>query len=150
MNVLLILSQERAKKEATDYCLNLLKRELGKLLVVYVLDSEFSGRIETQLADSFVAEKPGQDMADALDREYRQRAARQLQAIEAQCEKMGVSVLSSIKQGTYLEAIKAAAGELKPDLVVISETRKGLMDFIFGRRDQRDLSGRITVPIKAF
>jgi nucleotide-binding universal stress UspA family protein len=150
MNVLLILSQERAKKEATDYCLDLLKREPGKLLVVYVLDSEFSGRIETQLADSFVAEKPGQDMAEALDREYRQRAARQLQTIEAQCEKMGVSVLSSIKPGAYLEVIKDAAAELNPDLVVISETRKGFMDFVFGRRDQRDLSSRITVPIKAF
>ncbi len=150
MNVLLILSQERAKKEATDYCLKLLGRDSGKLWVVYIIDSEFAGRIETQLADSFVAEKPGQDMAEALDREYRQRAARQLQVIETQCQALGVSVVSSIKEGTYLEVIKKAAGELAPDLVVISETRKGLVDYIFGRRDQKDLSGLIAVPIKAF
>lgn len=148
MKVLLIISQDRFCQAALNAAMQAARNQ--DLHCAYIIDSEFASRFEAQLTDSFVAEKPGQNMADALNQEYRNRAQRKLQSLSEQAQVQGLKVTSEVRSGEYFETIAQICVEQKPGLVVISEGKRGFLEKLFGKSDQKRLAESIDVPIQSF
>lgn len=152
MKILFFISQERYKREAVDFCLSQLGGTDGELRVCYVLDEEFSSRVESFLCEAtFVADKPSEDVNDALKLEYEQRANTCLQRLSTECKGKGVRCSTQLESGNYFDVIHNLTRTLSVDLVVVSEKRRSILAKWFGNSDAKTIKRRLSgVELRVF
>lgn len=152
MKILLLLSQERHKPEAIQFCLDrLIQEEEGEIMSVYILDPKFSSKIENYLSEStFVADKPGQEVSEALHKEYEKRGKESLNDICKEFKSAGIPCQTISKLGDYFELARDTAREFEPDLLVITEKKTSIVSKIFRSTDERKLKNLVKCEIKVF
>jgi nucleotide-binding universal stress UspA family protein len=137
MKALFVISQERFKREAADFCLSHLKKS-DEVIAVYILDSGFSARVESFLCENtFVADKPSESVTQALREEYEQRAEVCLQRLKEEFTSHGISCKIYVKSGEYQFVLKDLVGEFSPDLVVVSEKKRSRLMRLLGRSEAK-------------
>lgn len=148
---LLIISQERFHSDSLETALIECQKQNMSLHVLYILDENFVEKIESLLTETtFVADKPGEDLCHALNKEYRQRAYKVFDTIKERCKNESVEFHSLIESGDYFELIKDFVDEKNPDLVIASQRKKSLLSKVLSRDDETQLKKIVTCDLKIF
>ena len=149
--ILLVMTPGRQSTEALHFALHKAKEAKGTLKVAYIIDREMTQDLQNNLAEiGFIGDRPGEELSDALNKEYHARGKKVLEEVEKQARTFKVPVESELKEGSYLEICGELCRKEDASLLVITEKKDSFLKKVFEGSEAKKLKDRISCEIKVY
>ncbi|MBI4412561.1 MAG: universal stress protein [Deltaproteobacteria bacterium] len=149
--ILLIITPGRQSTEALHYALHKAKETKGTLKVVYIIDREMTQDLQNNLAEiGFIGDRPGEELSDALNKEYHARGKKVLEEVEKQARTFQVPVESELKTGSYLDICEEEVRKETPTLLVATEKKDSFLKKVFEGSETKRLKDRVSCELKVY
>lgn len=149
--ILLMITPGRQSTEALHFALHKAKDIKGTLKVLYVIDNEMTQDLQNNLAEiGFIGDKPGEELSDALNKEYLARGKKVLEEVEKQARTFQVPVEAELKTGSYLDICEEEVRKETPALLVATEKKDSFLKKVFEGTEAKRLKDRVSCEIKIY
>ena len=131
-NVLLLIPAGKEPEQAIRTAIQLAKERQGTLIALVVIEPEVAQRVSSTLSDiGFVGEHVGNQVQQALLREYRALSEKLLQALAERARSEGVPVTPLIESGDAGEICgRVIRAQQVGTAVLVAEKRSWLTRFL--------------------
>ncbi len=133
-NTLLVLSTAAQSPKAIDVAFERVRTQGGKLIILFIVDQAMTTSIFDRLEGNMaMGDQPGQEVQEALVREYQRQGEQQLSEIVARAEQAGMATETVFKAGDFAEQCIQIIREYDIAAAVVTRSRRSqLSRFIFG------------------
>lgn len=148
---LLALPTTELPAEVLELVLNFTAEKKANLVVLFVLDSSVPQTIFQRLTDiGFVGEKPGEELKQAVDLEYRRQAEELLAEVKKGCSQQQINCQVELVQGAFAEEILQAVATHAADLLILIRQRRSLLSRLFANSAIEHIIYQAPCEIKVF
>ncbi|MDH4227745.1 MAG: universal stress protein [Deltaproteobacteria bacterium] len=148
-SVLLIFSATRVSEKALGLAVSAAKKDNARLVVLYVIEPEIAEEIFDKFSDiGFIGDKPSEELAEAVMKEYRQRAYEVTGKAQVMAMEEGVGFDALIEQGDFVEKSIETIERYKAGHVIVPKRKLSTLAKYFSRSRVDELVSRLSCKVE--
>lgn len=138
--ILLLLSPSRLSSTCVEQALRAAAAPDTSLSVVFILDTSMSEDVRARLKDlGFLGKLPSAQLLDEVRGEQERQGRQELARIEAEAERAGVSLSTSLVTGDFLSTSLEIARSETADVIFVARRERPRLSRLIGGSDAEDL-----------
>lgn len=147
--ILYLISTMVYSPQAISYVVDEAYREGAELIVCFVINNRVPESVSSWLIYiGFMGDKPSGELKSAITGNYWQRARTQLEEIEEEANKRGVTCRSLLLEGDLVEEGARVAQQEGIDLIMLNRPERSHLFRLFFGPMKENLTQRVRCPVK--